>query len=328
MSTFNGWRKVAPLARFPRAAAAAAAGGGRYSYAVTRGLCSTTAQLDSRRSSTVMSSRNVAFNGVTAHTIQKGITFYANDSEAAGPLSQPKPLLLLLPWLGSKPHALAKYCEIYLRTGFDVLAVETEVERFLWPRWGLEYGGQLLELLESERFAQRPLLVHAFSIGGYTFAQILIHVAKDPLKYQGLTSRIKGQIYDSLVVGSLERMAIGVSRNLFPRWGPVVKRASLLYFYMFKRQTVDYFNMGIDAFKKTPVPAPALFFFCNNDALCDPEALEEMLEQWDKLGISVTSKKWVESIHAGHLRAHPQEYMSILKNFLNSLNMVPLKAKL
>ncbi|XP_007250995.3 transmembrane protein 53 isoform X1 [Astyanax mexicanus] len=326
MSAFKGWRKVAPfarLARFPLAAG---------NYVVTRGLCSTTAQLDSSRSSTVMSSRNVSFNGVARHTIRKGVTFYANDSVvnpvAAGPPDQPRPLLLLLPWLGSKPHALAKYCEIYLKTGFDVLAVETEVGRFLWPRWGLEYGGQLLELLESERFAQRPLLVHAFSIGGYTFAQILIHIARDPQRYQGLTSRIKGQIYDSLVVGSLERMAIGVSRNLFPRWGPVVKHVSLLYFYMFKRQTVDYFNMGIDAFKKTPVPAPALFFYCNNDALCDPEALEEMLEQWDKLGISVTSKKWVESIHAGHLRAHPQEYMSILKNFLYSLNMVPLKAKL
>lgn len=33
----------------------------------------------------------------------------------------------MLPWLGSRPQAVAKYCEIYFRTGFDVLVVESEV---------------------------------------------------------------------------------------------------------------------------------------------------------------------------------------------------------
>ncbi len=154
------------------------------------------------------------WQGSTAHKISKHITFLANDV-AGTPMAsvspaQPKPILLMLPWLGSKPQAIAKYCEIYFRTGFDVLIVESEVRQFLWPRWGLEYGGHVLELLESERFSQRPLLVHAFSIGGYTFAQVLVHVAKDTQRYQGLTNRIRGHIYDSLVMGSLEHMANGM----------------------------------------------------------------------------------------------------------------------
>lgn len=83
------------------------------------------------------------------------------------------------------------------------------MQGFLWPRWGLEHGKTLLELLESERFVSRPLLVHAFSIGGYTFSQLLVHVSKDTDKYQAFTERITGQIYDSMVAGSLEHMAIG-----------------------------------------------------------------------------------------------------------------------
>lgn len=55
----------------------------------------------------------------------------------------------------------------------------------------------------------RPLLVHAFSIGGYTFAQLLVHVSHDQQKYQEIVNRIKGQVYDSLVIGSLEQMATG-----------------------------------------------------------------------------------------------------------------------
>lgn len=164
-----------------------------------------------------MFSSGVTMEGVTAHKISKHITFLANDVAGTPTASvspaHPKPMLLLLPWLGSRPQAIAKYCEIYFRMGFDVLLVESEVSQFLWPRWALEYGGRVLELLESERFSQRPLLVHAFSIGAYTFAQMLVHVAKDTQRYQGLTNRIKGHIYDSLVMGSLEHMANGMYRD-------------------------------------------------------------------------------------------------------------------
>lgn len=35
--------------------------------------------------------------------------------------------MLMLPWLGSRPQAVDKYCQIYFKTGFDVLVVESEV---------------------------------------------------------------------------------------------------------------------------------------------------------------------------------------------------------
>ncbi|XP_051580859.1 uncharacterized protein LOC127456418 isoform X2 [Myxocyprinus asiaticus] len=279
-----------------------------------------------------MISEAATMAGITTHKISKHITFLVNDvtgtPDSTIPPGQPKPLLLLMPWLGSRPQAIAKYCDIYFRTGFDVLVVESEVSQFLWPRWGLEYGGHLLELLESERFCQRPLLVHAFSIGGYTFCQVLIHVAKNTQRYQGLTNRIRGQIYDSLVMGSVEQMAVGLSKTMFPRLEGLVRRASLLYFRAFKHQTVDYFNAGIDVFWNTPLTAPALFFFSENDALCDCQTMEKMVEFWRNQGLTVESKKWKKSIHAGHLRTHPQEYMSTLENFVQALNMVPLKAKM
>lgn len=151
------------------------------------------------------------FKGVKTHNLSKGITFYVNEGlQKPADNGYGKPVLLMLPWLGSRPQAQVKYCEIYLRTGFDVLVVQSDVSHFLWPRWGRDYGAQLLQLLESERFSKRPLVVHAFSIGGYTFSQLLVHVAKDTDRYRGLIDRVKGQIYDSLVIGSLERMAIGV----------------------------------------------------------------------------------------------------------------------
>nr|XP_046250219.1 transmembrane protein 53 [Scatophagus argus] len=272
--------------------------------------------------------------GVTAHRLGKNVTFYINElaTPASGCRTQAsedhKPLMLMLPWLGSRPQAVAKYCEIYFRTGFDVLVVESEVQEFLWPRWGLDHGRRLLELLQSERFVSRPLLVHAFSIGGFTFAQLLVHLSQDVQKYQELIQRIKGQVYDSLVVGSLETMAIGLGKTVFPQWETLIKHTSLLYFSMFKRQTVDYFNTSIDAFRNSPVTAPALFFFCENDPMSDPRAMEELIDHWRKRGVNITAKNWEESTHAGHLKRHQQEYLTTLNTFFHSLSIGPLKAKM
>lgn len=115
---------------------------------------------------------------------------------------------------------------------------------------------------------------------------------------------------------------------MFPRFERLIKCTSLLYFHVFKQQTVDYFNASIDIFWNTPLTSPALYFFCGNDVLCDPDVTHDLMEHWKRRGISVMSKKWEESIHAGHLRAHPQEYLSVLEHFLCSVDMVPLKAKM
>lgn len=80
-----------------------------------------------------MLGRVVMSKGVTAHRLSKNVTFYMN--ELAPPVSlsptqvskDHKPLMLMLPWLGSRPQAVGKYCEIYFRTGYDVLVVESEV---------------------------------------------------------------------------------------------------------------------------------------------------------------------------------------------------------
>lgn len=104
---------------------------------------------------------------------------------------------------------MAKYRNLYLERGLDILSVESTVWHFLWPRWGLEYGAEVLELLDDPRFKGRPLLVHTFSIGGYTFTQLLSQMVREPHKYPGLAQRVVGHVYDSLVIGSLEHMATG-----------------------------------------------------------------------------------------------------------------------
>ncbi|XP_020787833.1 transmembrane protein 53 [Boleophthalmus pectinirostris] len=280
--------------------------------------------------------RAMLSRGISTQYLSKNVTLYVNElapaaspREAPGPVEeQPRPLLLMLPWLGSRPHSVARYCDIYFRTGLDVLVVTSEVAHFLWPRLGLDHSRKILDLLQNDQFISRPLLVHAFSIGAYTFAQLLVHISRDIQQYESLTRRIKGQVYDSVVAGSLDHMATGLGRTLFPRMESVIKQASLAYFSLFKRQTVDYFDKGIDVFWNTPVKAPALFFYCKNDIMSNWETIDRIVDYWTKAGITVTGKRWEESTHAGHLKRHPEEYLSTINSFLHSVGVGHLQSKL
>ncbi|KAM7367161.1 hypothetical protein PAMP_015085 [Pampus punctatissimus] len=239
-----------------------------------------------------------------------------------------RPLLLFLSWLGAQPGAVTKYTDMYLECGMDVLLVQSSVLHFLWPPWGLEYGLEVLKVLEEPQFSGRPVLVYASSIGGYTFTQILTHIAHGPKEHAGLVDRVVGHIYDSLVAGTLEHMAIGLGRTLVPRFEGLVKNIAMFYFWLFKSRTADFYNNSVRIFHNSPIIAPALFFFCENDALCDPVAVENIIDLWRGRGVAVESRKWKKSIHAAHMRCHPEEYLSTLERFLNSLPVSSLKAKM
>ncbi|XP_065514530.1 glycine, alanine and asparagine-rich protein-like [Caloenas nicobarica] len=59
-----------------------------------------------------------------------------------------KPLVLLLPWLGARGGALARFLSLYLHHGLDVLLVGTSVWHVLWPWHGQRLAGRLLRLLD------------------------------------------------------------------------------------------------------------------------------------------------------------------------------------
>uniref|UniRef100_A0A8C3FZH0 Uncharacterized protein n=1 Tax=Cyclopterus lumpus TaxID=8103 RepID=A0A8C3FZH0_CYCLU len=266
------------------------------------------------------SSEQVDAASFTTRRISDGITYYYSSSPS-------RPLLLFFSWLGARPAGVGKYRDLYLDRGMDVLLVQSNVTHFLWPRWGFDYGLEVLKALEQPPFSGRPLLVHASSIGGFTFTQMLAHIAQGGKRHAGVAQRVTGHIYDSLVVGTLEHMAIGLGKTLFPRLESLVKNAAMLYFWFFKTHTADLYHDSIQVFHNSPITTPALFFFCENDALCNPADLETLIDHWRKRGLAVESRKWKESKHAAHMRCHPEDYVSTLEKFLNSLAIPSLKCK-
>ncbi|XP_060635644.2 transmembrane protein 53-A-like [Anolis sagrei] len=270
--------------------------------------------------------------GVSVTRLSATVRLYRPPSDSSG--CSPAPLVLLLPWFGAPPRAVAKYLSLYLSgRRWPVLVAESRVGHFLWPRWGLDYAGRLLGLLrEGGPLGEHPLLVHAFSIGGYVFAQMMVRLQDAPQDHQGVKQRIRGLVYDSLVAGDLEDMARGVSQmtTASPTLQPLLRRGTLLYFRLFSRCTVSYFQAALEVFHRPPLHCPALVFFCHNDPLSDPRVMGQLLDSWRAAGIAVRVQEWPVSRHAGHLRLYPQDYSRALDAFLRDLDLGPpaVRAKL
>ncbi|XP_031311174.2 transmembrane protein 53-A isoform X2 [Camelus dromedarius] len=262
---------------------------------------------------------------VTVTRLSRSIHLYCKPGPPGSP--GPRPLLLLLPWLGAQPAAQAKYLQLYLACGFDVLAVESALSHFLCPRRGLGRAARVLALLRGPGvLARRPLVVHALSLGGYTFAQMLLLMGQDLGRHSSVAQRLRGHIFDSLVVGSLDHMALGVSQLIRPQaLGPVVKATAMLYFHMCPGCTVRHYEAAVGAFWQPPVKSPTLVFYSHDDPLCDSARLHELLASWQRLGMPVWAQAWETSRHAAHLRQHPLEYCHTLTTFLRRLGLaVPL----
>jgi hypothetical protein len=66
---------------------------------------------------------------------------------------------------------------------------------------------------------------------------------------------------------------------------------------------------------------PMLFMFSDDDPLCDPIKLEELIKEKIKRGQKLRAIKFDSpSEHCGHFKKHTGQYAHILRSFLNGLD--------
>ena len=97
-----------------------------------------------------------------------------------------------------------------------------------------------------------------------------------------------------------------------------------VYYHITHKVTKSTYNKLVQHFKEEPVPIPTLFFYAENDPVCDTKALEDMINEWrsKKPGFEVTVVSWPKSIHAAHLKEHREEYVEALQGLLKRLELL------
>lgn len=80
-------------------------------------------------------------------------------------------------------------------------------------------ASDVLKFLDKNT-AYNPLLIHAFSVGGYVWGEVLVQIAAAQHRYQHIIDRTTGQVYDS--AADITELPTGLPFAVFPK-NPVLQ---------------------------------------------------------------------------------------------------------
>ena len=266
-----------------------------------------------------LSTRNCSTENMSA--VQTKISSHLTMRQAPGIGGRKSSLVVFFPWLYASRQAVDKYCDVYHERGYDVLSVTCQLKHFLLPSTSGTVARELLGYLMTSQADRTSYVIHASSVGAYVYTVVLLEIVDNLAKYAPIKDRIRGQIFDSITVGGLKQMANGIalrSKNVITQ--NLIRGGANSYFLLTWPITVRFYNKTIDLFWSAPCRTPVLFYYSLNDTMSDPETMEKLIKHWkEEHRMDVAAKYWEKSIHAGHLRTYPDEYLETLDNYLKGI---------
>lgn len=207
-----------------------------------------------------------------------------------------KKLLILFAYMLPQEKHLEKYRSIYFQHGFDVLTVKTSPFEFFFPTIGAQkVAANILNFMTSKSSEYPEVIVHAFSVGGYQFAEFLNKLYEsedDKLNQQQLLLKksIKGTIFDSPCdVGSVP---FGLSRTIAGETllARIIEGLVNLTRSIFYPLSTKYHEQGASVFTNKPLMCPSLFFASKTDKMANIAVIEEVVKIWSDKGCDVSLK--------------------------------------
>ncbi|XP_050091146.1 uncharacterized protein LOC126574805 [Anopheles aquasalis] len=270
----------------------------------------------------------------------KNITFYTDEGRKpyekdsstlrlAEPLE--KPLVMIFAWLQATSKHLAKFAELYLEQGFEVLTVHLTPWQLLWPVYGSQKVAEDVVKFLSNNDLPEGVVLHGFSVGGYLWGECLAKLHAQPTSGHRTLEKIVGQIWDS--VADIKEVPVGFSNALLPKnpkLQTILRNYASYHLKLFHEGATQYYEHGTNLFHHEPAQCPALLLISKTDPVGTETANRRLCAIWESIGLKTTIKCWDKSPHVGHFHKHREEYVELLLTHLRSLNlpMYNRKAKL
>mmetsp|Transcript_6025 Transcript_6025/g.18159 ORF Transcript_6025/g.18159 Transcript_6025/m.18159 type:complete len:330 (-) Transcript_6025:126-1115(-) len=241
--------------------------------------------------------------------------FITSDLDSATVLSSStKPVVVILSWMGASHKNVEKYVEFYRQKGYDVYFYLNNMAHAMVPIESKRQASRVLETISSIP-SDRPVFVHAFSIGTGIYGYVLDMMKKQKRNADNIAGVIfdsgPSMIFPADVAKALYMMCPNVSKKV---WNMVANS------FFSVTQARRNFSVAEEALKKLQLPkAPQLYMYSLDDKIINEvgENIGHFIEANKKVGAEVFSKVWEKSKHATHMRYHPEEYMDNVSQFLH-----------
>ena len=153
-----------------------------------------------------------------------------------------RPLTLIFAWMLAKDRYLEKFRQLWFDRGFDVLVVQTSLFDAMFPPIGTQVVAQtLIKSLSELSTNYDEIVVHAFSVGGYQFGEVLVQLKREE-RHHNILNSIKGVVFDSLIYAN--DCASGVSKTMStnPILQPMVQFSTKLFTKLYPNLMKHYKN--------------------------------------------------------------------------------------
>lgn len=199
-------------------------------------------------------------------------------------------LVVLFSYMLSKEKHIEKYRHIYHKHGFDVLTITTSPMQFFFPAFGAQkVAYKLLSYLDANVTKYPSMLVHAFSVGGYQYSELLSQIKSrnSDLKSDPVASSIKATIFDSPC--DVDSVPYGLSHTVAGDtiWAKIFQFMLLFTRFIFYPVSTRYHSMGAQVFSNTPLLCPSLFFASETDKMANINVIRSVIDIWTKKGVDV-----------------------------------------
>jgi hypothetical protein len=228
----------------------------------------------------------------------------------------------MIGWLNSSKKLLSKYASIYGKRGLDTVAFSPDATHVLFPNKTYSVMEELLMELQKDPVKDKDIIIHGFSVGAYTYSQMLRVIEDNGDKYRCVARRIKGQVFDSPPDQS--HIKTGLPQALFPT-NPMMHGVlgNVIGFYQSAASNVTKEHLAAShIFHNNPVLAPSLWFYSEQDPIAPPGPCDTVINKWSNKGIDVTSFKLTKSTHVDHFRVHPELYENAVHDFLSTYSLI------
>ena len=211
---------------------------------------------------------------------------------------RPKNCVLFFPHLNSPPEIVEKICSVYHDFGIDVVTVIPKKSHLNVTENGRAVISELVNKLSGNNLPLNvdKFLVHAVLSGAFLYALLSNCLSSWTGTFNA--SRIKGQIFDGLVLGD-PSTALSTYRSSIPR--------------MFASKNDSFEDIALD-FANSPLRTETLVYHSFDNAL-SPSA-EALIDNWRKKKLDVCISSWKKSTNEDNYSSHPIKYTRTLESFL------------
>ena len=250
----------------------------------------------------------------TAIQLGDGITYRRCEKGT----SEPRPLVIITGWVGSKESQLKSYIQFYHRHGIDTISLSLTPRHVLSPEKAQDTIIDLLRIVHLQHDTvpnHSGLLFHHFSAGGFLYGQALM-AFKAKSELASVRPTIRAQIFDS--PPDYLNIPRGISKSVgAPRFLEMpIEIAVRGYLKLIEGSAGVLHKAASQAFHENDIPAPSLWFYSKDDPVADWKDCVIVIGKWRTKGIIVEECVWDKSPHIQHARKDPERYFSTLQVFL------------